>query len=271
MGDKTSPQETTKRDLVAVFGAGGGLGRALVKALLASDTNLVVLAVSRQAQSFEHERLRWHKLTLRGDSEAVQSQHDETAATFEAYQSWLTALAEEGVELRGVISTIGWLHRKNSDTEDWQPERRIEQLSLAQLQAYFAVNASLPILLLQALKPLLPKNKPAYVVQLGAKVGSISDNHLGGWYGYRASKAALNMLFRTAAIEFKRTHKQLTLAVIHPGTTNTELSEPFQQRLPADKLYSPELSAQRIVTVIAALTPENSGSFYFWDGEKLPY
>ncbi|MCL4409520.1 MAG: SDR family NAD(P)-dependent oxidoreductase [Gammaproteobacteria bacterium] len=252
---------------MAVFGAGGGLGRAIVQELLTRSAETVVLAVSRQEQPVEvaHERLHWFQLTT--------PEHDQgsEAAKVTAYQTLLADWHAQDIELRGVVSTIGWLHGSGPNGEDWQPERRIEQLSAEQLQAYFLTNATLPILLLQALKPLLPKNKPAYVAQLGAKVGSISDNHLGGWYGYRASKAALNMLFRTAAIEFKRTHKQLSLAVIHPGTTDTELSKPFQQRLPADKLYSAELSAQRILQVIADLTPENSGSFYFWDGEKIPY
>lgn len=271
MGGKTSLQEAARGNLVAVFGAGGGLGRAIVQELLAraddraDDT--VVLAVSRRAQPAElaHERLHWFQLTT--------PEHDQgpEAATITAYQALLADWQAQNLELSGVVSTIGWLHGSGPNGQEWQPERRIEQLSAEQLQAYFLTNATLPILLLQALKPLLPKTKPAYVAQLGAKVGSISDNHLGGWYGYRASKAALNMLFRTAAIEFKRTHKQLSLAVIHPGTTDTELSKPFQQRLPADKLYSAELSAQRILQVIADLTPENSGSFYFWDGEKIPY
>ncbi|RUO18883.1 SDR family NAD(P)-dependent oxidoreductase [Aliidiomarina haloalkalitolerans] len=265
MGSKTSLQEAARGNLVAVFGAGGGLGRAIVQELLTRSADTFVLAVSRQAQPNDvtDERVHWVQLAV--------SEKGSEAAILTAYQTLLAEWQAQNLELSGVVSTIGWLHGAGPNGEDWQPERRIEQLSAEQLQAYFFTNATLPILLLQALKPLLPKNKPAYVAQLGAKVGSISDNHLGGWYGYRASKAALNMLFRTAAIEFKRTHKQLTLAVIHPGTTDTELSKPFQQRLPADKLYSAQLSAQRILQVIADLTPENSGSFYFWDGEKIPY
>ncbi len=107
--------------------------------------------------------------------------------------------------------------------------------------------------------------------QLSAKVGSIEDNYLGGWYAYRSSKAGLNMLLKTASIELKRTHKNLTVAAIHPGTTDTRLSEPFQERISTDKLYSPELSAERIVAVVKNLKPEHTGALWHWDGSRLPY
>ncbi|MCH8500700.1 MAG: SDR family NAD(P)-dependent oxidoreductase [Aliidiomarina sp.] len=267
MGNGAVAQQKTRRHLVAVFGAGGGLGRALIRELLRRDPALEVLAVSRQSRpevgsaSDIDERVHWYTL--------AHAEND--ASTLSAYQQVCADWQQQGLALTGVISTIGWLHRHTADGQDWQPERRIEQLSAEQLQAYFFTNATLPAMLLQYVKPLWAKQTATYFVQLGAKVGSISDNHLGGWYGYRASKAALNMLFKTAAIEFKRTHKQLTLAVIHPGTTDTELSKPFQQRLPADKLYSAELSATRILDVVANLSPEHSGAFYFWDGNTIPY
>ncbi|TRW48331.1 SDR family NAD(P)-dependent oxidoreductase [Aliidiomarina halalkaliphila] len=243
----------------AVFGSGGGLGEALVRALYERDPEAEIHGFSRRPcpdQLADITNLIWHQYT----GEVL----DAAAA---AVQKW----QQEGVFLNGVISTIGWLHRIDADHGEWQPERRLEQLNSEQLQEYFRVNATIPALLIQILKPVLAKKKRCFVVQLGAKVGSIGDNQLGGWYGYRASKAALNMLFKTAAIELKRTHKLLTLAVIHPGTTDTPLSEPFQDRLPKDKLYSPEQSAQRICSVIWNLTPQESGDFWFWDGERLPW
>jgi NAD(P)-dependent dehydrogenase (short-subunit alcohol dehydrogenase family) len=125
--------------------------------------------------------------------------------------------------------------------------------------------------LLQWMKPYLPTKQSCFWVQLSAKVGSISDNQLGGWYSYRASKAALNMLLKTAAIELARSHKQLTIAAIHPGTTDTQLSKPFQGRLSADKLFTPAMSAARIAQVIDSLEPAMSGALWHWDGTRLPY
>lgn len=237
-----------------IIGASGGLGQALLAHYtqeLAEGKITQLSAISRQAKPADVDGIvSWHQ--VEGD--------------LGSYQQVFAELEAGQAVLHGVVSTIGWLHQG-----DWQPERRVEALDEAQLNAYFSVNATLPIMLLQGLKPLLAKKEPAFVAQLGAKVGSISDNQLGGWYGYRASKAALNMLFKTAAIEFKRTHKRLSLAVIHPGTTDTELSKPFQQRIADGKLYSAEQSAERIAKVIRSLQPSDSGGFWFWDGSPLPY
>lgn len=236
----------------AVFGAGGGLGRALVTELARRYPEQPVLAVSRGSKPDDMPtEVSWHQVTTAGP---------------EGWQQLLKEWQEQGIQLSRVISTVGWLHQG-----EWQPEKSLNQLDEHQLLEYFRINAIWPTLLLEQLKPLLPRKAPATVVQLGAKVGSIGDNRLGGWYGYRASKAALNMLWRTAAIELRRTHKQLCIGVVHPGTTDTELSEPFQKRLPADKLYSPELSAERIIQVVHGLTPDQSGGFWFWDGEPLPW
>ena len=153
---------------------------------------------------------------------------------------------------------VDWLQ-----VEDYSAEQL--QALLPQLQQPNVVISTLGLL------GLLPKKSACIWAQLSAKVGSISDNYLGGWYSYRASKAALNMLLKTAAVELKRTHKQLCIAAIHPGTTDTPLSEPFQQRLAADKLYTPAQSAQRIAAVIEQLNAENSGGFWHWDGAPLPY
>jgi NAD(P)-dependent dehydrogenase (short-subunit alcohol dehydrogenase family) len=102
-------------------------------------------------------------------------------------------------------------------------------------------------------------------------VGSISDNRLGGWYGYRASKAALNQFLRTMSIECRRTHPQLCITAIHPGTTDTDLSSPFQGNVEPGKLYSAEQSADRILKVVTSGTPEESGRFVNWTGDPIPF
>ncbi|RTE85981.1 SDR family NAD(P)-dependent oxidoreductase [Lysobacter sp. N42] len=235
-----------------VYGAGGGIGQALVEELLKRHTDAEVYAVSAQKQpsGLNQDRVKWFL----------------TPHSLEAMEERLGQWQTEGIMFDGVISTIGWLH-----DNDNMPERRIEHLNATQLSRYFEVNAIFPMMLLQALKPLLAKDSPAFFAQLSAKVGSIEDNHLGGWYGYRASKAALNMFLKTAAIEFKRTHKKLVISSIHPGTTDSELSKPFQERIPEGKLYTAEQTAERMLNVIEGLTPSQTGGFWFWDGSALPW
>lgn len=228
---------------VLIIGAGGGIGQALVQYYHEQGASLQ--ALSRQQVS----KLPGHWLQVTDYTEA-------------SLQRIVSQIKQPDI----VISTLGILHN-----DDFMPEKRLTDVNWHQLQQTYYVNAVLPILLLQQLLPLLPKKAPCVWAQLSAKVGSITDNYLGGWYSYRASKAALNMLLKTASVELKRTHKQLCLAAIHPGTTDTELSQPFQQRLPADKLYTPAQSAERIATVINQLTAEDSGGFWHWDGSPLPY
>jgi NAD(P)-dependent dehydrogenase (short-subunit alcohol dehydrogenase family) len=117
----------------------------------------------------------------------------------------------------------------------------------------------------------MPKNRSTHFAALSAMVGSIGDNRLGGWYGYRASKAALNQFLRTLSIECRRTHPELCVTAIHPGTTDTALSAPFQSNVKPEKLYTPEQSADRILEVVLAGTPKESGRFVNWDGNPLPF
>lgn len=222
---------------------GGGLGRALVAHYQQQGASVQVL--SRQATSLAG--VNWIQLS---DYEPA------------SLQQIMNQVSVSDI----VISTLGVLHNN-----DFMPEKRLADVNAEQLQHSYYVNAVLPILLLQQLLPQLPQKSPCVWAQLSAKVGSISDNYLGGWYSYRASKAGLNMLLKTAAVELKRTHKQLCIAAIHPGTTDTELSKPFQQRLPADRLFTAELSAQRIAAVIDGLSAEDSGGFWHWDGSALAY
>jgi NAD(P)-dependent dehydrogenase (short-subunit alcohol dehydrogenase family) len=141
-------------------------------------------------------------------------------------------------------------------------------LGLASLQASFATNAFAPILLLKHLLPLLRK-QPATFAALSARVGSIGDNRLGGWYSYRASKAALNQLLHTASIELKRVNPAATLLALHPGTTDTELSRPFQGNVPEGRLFEPAFAAQCVIEQVGRLGPAESGSFWGWDGERI--
>ncbi|BBI47653.1 hypothetical protein HORIV_00740 [Vreelandella olivaria] len=133
------------------------------------------------------------------------------------------------------------------------------------------INAFVPILLLAALKDSFKGTHPAVIASLSARVGSIEDNQLGGWYSYRASKAAHNMLFKTASIELKRLNNQCTVLCLHPGTTDTGLSQPFQARVPEDKLFTPTFVAEQLLAVIAQRSPDDNGTFWAWDGQPIEW
>jgi NAD(P)-dependent dehydrogenase (short-subunit alcohol dehydrogenase family) len=135
----------------------------------------------------------------------------------------------------------------------------------------FAVNALGPLLLAKHLHPLLAHAQPAVLVNLSARVGSIGDNRLGGWYAYRGAKAAQNQFTRTLSIELARRAPNLVCVALHPGTVDTGLSKPFQGSVDAAKLFSPRYSAQRLLAVIDGLRREHSGRFFAWDGSEIPW
>ena len=147
------------------------------------------------------------------------------------------------------------------------PEKSLLSLSSDEMANLFAVNAIGPALVLKHAKRLLPKNKRCVFAALSARVGSIGDNHLGGWYSYRASKAALNQVIKTSSIELKRTHKHLICVALHPGTVATEFTKnyPQHQAAPSQK------AASHMLSVLDSLTPEDSGQFYDWKGKRVPW
>jgi NAD(P)-dependent dehydrogenase (short-subunit alcohol dehydrogenase family) len=152
---------------------------------------------------------------------------------------------------------------------DLAPERASRELDQGKLLRQFAVNAVGPALVAKHFVPLLPRQGRSVFAALSARVGSIGDNRLGGWYGYRASKSALNMLIRTLSIELGRTHPEAICVALHPGTVDTDLSKPFQKNVAADQLFSPEQSAAHLLTVIDQLTPMHSGRCFAWDGTEI--
>lgn len=175
-------------------------------------------------------------------------------------------LREQGKAPELLFCALGVLHWPEQG-----PEKKLADLNESQLTRYFAVNSIAPALILKHFVPLMPRSQTTKAVVLSAKIAGISDNRLGGWYGYRASKAALNMLVKTASVELARSHRRLSLVALHPGTTDSPLSQPFTAKLPEDKLFSPALTAERLWAVIEGLTPEDSGRFLHWDGSDLPF
>ena len=177
----------------------------------------------------------------------------------------IAAAAEAaGTPLRLVIDATGILHGPGLT-----PEKRLSHLDPAQLARSFAINAIGPALVMKHFLPRLPRQGRSVFVTLSARVGSIADNRAGGWYGYRASKAALNQLVRTAAVELSRTHPEAICAALHPGTVATPLSAPFAKA--GLDVQAPELAAQRLLAVIDRLTPEHTGGFFDHHGETVPF
>jgi len=175
-------------------------------------------------------------------------------------------LRSEFQPLRLVIHTAGLLHGP-----DLQPEKRLAQVQRRALERSFAINAFAPLLLAQALEPCLSRDQPFHFASLSARVGSIGDNQLGGWYAYRGAKAAQNQLLRTLAIEWRRRFPLACVTLLHPGTTATPLSQPFRSGVPAGRLFSPGQAASRLLDVLGEQDPERSGAFLAWDGQPIPW
>ncbi|MFA0077766.1 SDR family oxidoreductase [Vibrio artabrorum] len=238
---------------ILVVGGSGGIGFAVVKHLLSELSRFDFLDVyvdatyHSQQPNLEHRRLNWHKIdaTHEADIERLSSQFERL--------DWL-------------INCVGMLH-----TPDLGPERNLSSIDPEFFLKNISVNTLPSLLLAKHFTPLLKlSDNPKFAV-VSAKVGSISDNRLGGWYSYRSSKAALNMFIKTMSIEWKRTLKKGTVLALHPGTTNTALSKPFQTNVPKGKLFDSSYVAHRLIDMISSATPEKSGHFYAYDGKQLTW
>ena len=245
---------------VLVTGASSGIGLALAADLLERPGVASVVAVSRHAGSS-------------GEVQALADRHpgrlqsiDADLATDAGIAMVAEVLRTRGHALHLVLNCAGLLH-----ADGLRPEKSLAQVERSALERVFALNAFAPILLARALQPLLGAGAPAVFASLSARVGSIGDNRLGGWYAYRAAKAAQNQLLRTLAIEWRRTHPHLACVMLHPGTVDTPLSRPFQARVPADALFAPARAARQLLDLIATLGPADSGRFLAWDGRDIPW
>ncbi len=228
-----------------IFGASGGVGGALAVRL--RDQGYEATALTRKPLS------DWLGPQARFDLE------DEASLAAAAVE------LKDGAPIRRVIVATGLLHAQGV-----MPERSNSALDAAQLLRLYAINAVGPALIAKHFLPLLPRAEASVFAALSARVGSIGDNRLGGWHSYRASKAALNMLIRTLAIELMRTRPQAILVGLHPGTVDTGLSKPFQRGVPEGRLFAPDESAERLLRVVDGLTPEDSGGVFAWDGTRIP-
>ncbi len=170
-------------------------------------------------------------------------------------------------ELHLVIVATGVLH----DGFTLQPEKSWSDLNGSSMQTAFQVNTIGPALVAKHFLPLLARNRKTIFAALSARVGSIGDNHLGGWYAYRASKAALNMIIKTLSLELIRRNPNAVCVGLHPGTVDTPLSKPFQSGVAQQKLFSPRQSALHLLNLFDCLGPQDSGNVYAWDASRVPF
>lgn len=233
-----------------VVGAGGGIGAAVVELLDHCPNVETIFSVSRRPLP-EGQKIT----SLVVDIEAEE--------TIEAAAK--VVKAEVGT-VHLVFVATGILH-----DGDQGPEKTFRSLSSDWAARVFAINATGPMLVAKHFVPLMPRDEKAVFAAISAKVGSITDNGLGGWYTYRASKAALNQLIRTLSIEVARKYSDAVCLALHPGTVDTRLSGPFQGGVPDERLFTPEYAANRLLQVIDQADATDSGRLVAWDGEILPY
>jgi NAD(P)-dependent dehydrogenase (short-subunit alcohol dehydrogenase family) len=239
-----------------VIGASRGIGLAVTFALL-KDPHVQHVYASYRRTSGAHGLLTLDDPRLRTCQLDVIEEAD--------IRELAGSIRRNGHQPDLVVNCAGILHETGV-----QPEKSLGQCEDGAISRVFQVNSIGPLMLAKALIPLMPRRKAAHFAVLSAMVGSIADNRLGGWYAYRASKAALNQFMRTLSVECRRSHPGLCITAIHPGTTDTGLSRPFQGNVKEGKLYTPEQSAARILKVIAASGPGQSGQFVNWDGTPIP-
>ncbi len=230
----------------AVFGASGGIGRALTEQLASDPRCQCVYAGTRSSPAPASARITPFPFDLT-DEASIQRAADSVGAP------------------DIVIVATGVLH-----DDILKPEKTLRSLDAAALMRAFAINAAGPALIARHVLAKAPRNRRMLFAVLSAKVGSISDNRLGGWHSYRAAKAALNQIIRTFSIELARTHPQCVCVALHPGTVDTDLSRPFQAGVSADRLFSPEQAARQLLTVLDGLSPVASGRLIGWDGQEIP-
>ncbi|NEO10894.1 MULTISPECIES: SDR family NAD(P)-dependent oxidoreductase [unclassified Moorena] len=243
-----------------IIGSSGGIGLAFVKQLLKDETFTKIYGTYRHRDS-SSELIA---LANNYPNRLVCLSMD---ITDELQVSEAVKQISVGIDkLHLVINCVGLLHDGSL-----QPEKSLKQINSEHLIRYFQVNSIGAVLLAKHLLPLFRHSDRSIFASISAKIGSIGDNQLGGWYGYRASKAALNMFMRTVAIEYSRKSPQTIVVTLHPGTTNTRLSKPFQKNVPADKLFPVERTVTQLLGVIEKLDKGDSGEFFSWDGSKLPW
>ena len=239
---------------ILIIGANSGIAGSLIQNLLERKTVAKIVAVSRSLptdQSFsDKERIEW-----------LLSNY--TDASIERI---VASLKTRDLVIDKVIICNGALH-----SSFFAPEKRVEDINLKNLEDVMKINAFIPMLWVKNLKPLLRKSSRCSITVFSARIGSIQDNGKGGWYAYRASKAALNMFMKTSSIEFRREPAEISFLLFHPGTTDTFLSQPFHKRVASTSIFQPDFVAKRLIKILDTLAFDGEIKFADWKGEPIAW
>ncbi|WP_087017430.1 SDR family oxidoreductase [Thaumasiovibrio subtropicus] len=233
---------------ILICGGNGGIGAALVKVCASFATEVHATWYRNEPQeSKKSPGIHWHSVDVSNEEDIAR-------------------LASSIGDLDWVINAVGMLH-----TEEHYPEKRLSQVDSAFFMKNMRVNALPTLLLAKYLQQNLKRSDAPRFATVSARVGSIEDNKLGGWYSYRCAKAALNMAMKGISIEWQRVMPKSCVVALHPGTTDTQLSAPFQANVAPEKLFSTQQVAEDFIALIRKLSPEETGRFYNWAGEELPW
>ena len=237
---------------VAIIGTNGGIGKALIKQMSQQSCVRHIFSCSRTKNDVETNKISYIPLNVTDEASIISAAEKIKAKT-------------KKIDL--IIVATGILHQ--GDT--LQPEKSWRSLDAKNLLNIFHINTIGPTLIAKHFLDLLPKDRKSVFAALSARVGSIEDNYIGGWYGYRSSKAALNMMVKSLSIELSRKNPKAIAVTLHPGTVNTNLSKPFQRSVPNEKLFCPTASANYLLKVIDRLQSDETGHLFAWDGKKIPF
>lgn len=233
---------------VVVVGRNGAIGQAFVDLLSVNNLykkNLFTFSRVKPEKIYPHET--FYEIDYENE---------------EYIENAFNKIEEQTIDL--VIVATGLLH-----TDEYMPEKSLKDLSIDKFQKFYMANAIFPALVGKHLLPKLSKEKKTIFAVISARVGSISDNYLGGWYLYRASKAALNMVLKNFSIELKRTHSHGVVVALHPGTVKSTLSEPFQKNVPEKQLFEPHDSVEKMLDVLLKIDVNHSGKMLDYNGQEI--
>ena len=242
---------------IVIQGAGRGIGYAMAKQAMAAGATQLILTARHPARTDGFRRLPPSDMV-----HWVEMDFLEPAS--------IQAVAAQIIDRMPIIDRLVMVAGVLQD-DVTKPEKRLSDLDPNALHHSYQVNAIGPMLLVKSLWPALRQPHPLVVASLSARVGSIADNRLGGWYGYRASKAALNQLSHTAAIELARYNPDSCMVTLHPGTVDTDLSRPFQKMAASTSIFTAEQSAAQLWQVMDQLRPAQTGGFFAYDGSAIPF
>lgn len=243
-----------KNQTIVIIGANSGIAKALaLQTIENNDTQLVV--ISRNNDAYQDQKFsETKKLTL--------SDYTETSIA----SAINDIKAANMPPITGVFICNGLLHNQTI-----MPEKRLQEFTADSFMQIIEANTITPVLWLKNLLPIMKGKQPCKMVVFTARVGSISDNKIGGWYSYRTSKAAINMLLKSAAVELSRTAKNIKLISFHPGTTDTPLSKPFQKNVPENKLFTSKFVANQLFNIVKNIEIDGQASFLDWQGKDIPW